>query len=193
MLKANYLGPLGFYTNPTFFRHKYINKNISFICFSLSHLLHEIWGNAPTSYLDPLKTFLKKSVLAKTLSEFSAPSEQLFQRTNIVNFVKLVFQKMCLMKLRHHIGDVPKPISNLFQINNNYHSYMYGNRSSQSLRTPIGRSETIYQTCTCIGSLSWNYISGKIPTDVLFICFKNIAELHTQSNKLPQFEIRLNV
>ena len=95
------------------------------------------------------------------------------------------------MTFRHHIGDVPKPISNLFQINNNYHSYMYGTRSSQSLRTPIGRSEAIYQTFTYIGSLAWNYISGKVPNDLSYICFKNMSKLHVQSNNLPQ--IILNV
>ena len=63
--------------------------------------------------------------------------------------------------------------------------------NSQSLRTPIGKSEAIYQTFTYFGSLAWNYISSKIPTDVSYICFKNIAKLHLQSNNLPQ--IRLNV
>ena len=28
---------------------------------------------------------------------------------------------------------------------------------------------------TYIGSLAWNYTSSKIPTDVSYICFKNIA------------------
>ena len=90
------------------------------------------------------------------------------------------------MTFKHHIGDVPKPISDLFQTNNNYHSY--STRNSQSLRTPIGKSEAIYQTFTYIGSLAWNYISGKIPTDVSYICFKNIAELRLN---LPQ--IRSNI
>ena len=80
------------------------------------------------------------------------------------------------MMFKHHIGDISKSISDLFQTNNNYHSY--GTRSSQSLRTPIGRSEAIYQIFTYIGLLAWNYISGKIPTDVSYICFKNIAKLH---------------
>ena len=121
--------------------------------------------------------------------KFSAPSEPLFKKTNILNFDKLVFQRICLMMFKHHIGDVPKPISDLFQTNNNYHSY--STRNSQSLRTPIGKSEAIYQTFTYFGSLAWNYISSKIPTDVSYICFKNIAKLHLQSNNLPQ--IRLNV
>ena len=61
----------------------------------------------------------------------------------------------------------------------------------EALRTTIGKSEAIYQTFTYIGSLAWNYISSKIPIDVSYICFKNIAKLHIQANNLLQ--IRLNV
>ena len=93
------------------------------------------------------------------------------------------------MMFKHHIGVVPKPISDLFQTNDNFHSY--STRNSQALRTPIGKSEAIYQTFTYIGSLAWNYIFSKIPTDVSYICFKNYAKLHIQANSLPQ--ISLNV
>ena len=88
---------------------------------------------------------------------------------------------------KHHIGDVPKPISDLFQTNNNYHSY--STRNSQSLLTHIGKSGAIYQTFTYFGSLVWNYISGKIQTDVTYMCFKNIAKFHIQSNILPQIRL----
>ena len=47
------------------------------------------------------------------------------------------------------------------------------------------------QTFIYIGSLAWNYISGKITTDVSYICFKDIAKLHILLNTLPQ--IRLTV
>ena len=103
----------------------------------------EIWGNASAIHLDPLKKIQKKSIRAITFSEFSAPSEPLFQRSNILNFDKLVFQRICLMMFKHHIGVVPKPISDLFQTNDNFHSY--STRNSQALRTPIGKSEAIYQ------------------------------------------------
>ena len=68
---------------------------------------------------------------------------------------------------------------------------LYSTCNSQAFRTAIGKSEDIYQTFTYIGTLAWNYISSKIPTDVSYICFKNIAKLHVQTNNLPQ--IRLNV
>ena len=168
-------------------------KGSSHLCTSSDQNLKincvEIWGNASAIHLDPLKKNQKKSIRAITFSEFSATSELLFQRSNILNFDKLVFQRICLIMFKHHVGDVPKPISDLFQTNDNYPSY--STRNSQALRTPIGKSEAIYQTFTYIGSLAWNYISSKIPTDVSYICFKNFAKLHIQANRLPQ--IRLNV
>ena len=91
----------------------------------------EIWGNASAIHLEPLIKILKKCIRPITFSEFPAPSEPLVQRTNILNFDKLVFQRNFLMMFKDHIGDVPKPISDLFQTNNNYHSY--STRNSQSL------------------------------------------------------------
>ena len=99
-------------------------------------------------------------------------SFSIFLRANILNFDKLIFRRICLMMFKHYIDHVPKPISDLFQTNDNYHSY--STRNSQALRTPIA----IYQTFTYIGSLAWNYISSKIPTDVSYICFKSIAKLY---------------
>ena len=93
------------------------------------------------------------------------------------------------MMFKHHIDDVPNPISDLFQTSDNYHSY--STRNSQSLRTPIGKSEAIYQTFTYIGSLAWKYISSKIPTNVSYMCFKKTLPNYIQANNLPQ--IRLNV
>ena len=101
--------------------------------FVLPYLIYcvEIWGNASAIHLDPLKKNQNKSIRAITFSEFSAPSEPLFQGSNILNFDKLVFQRICLMMFKHHIGDVPKPISELFQTNDIYHSY--STRNSQAL------------------------------------------------------------
>ena len=152
--------------NSKIFRHEHVNTNVS--SFVFPHLIYcvEIWVNASAIHLDLLIKIQKKSIRAITFSEFSAPSEPLFLRTNILNFDKVVFQRIWLMMFKHHIDDVPKPISDLFQPNDNYHSY--STRNSQSLRTPIGKSEAIYQTFTYIGSLAWNYICSKIPTNVSY-------------------------
>ena len=82
----------------------------------------EIWVDASAIHLDPL-------------------SEPLFLRTNILNFDKLIFQRISLMMFKHHIDDVLKPISDLFQTNDNYHCY--STRNSQSLQTPIGKAKQL--------------------------------------------------
>ena len=74
----------------------------------------EIFGNASAIHLDSLikiqKTITITITITITFSEFLAPLEPLFQKTNIINFDKLVFQRICLMMFKQHIGDVPKPI-----------------------------------------------------------------------------------
>ena len=52
-----------------------------------------IWGNASAIHLDPIKKIEKKSIRAITFSEFSASSEPVFQRSNILNSDKLFFRE----------------------------------------------------------------------------------------------------
>ena len=46
-----------------------------------------------------------------------APSEPLFQKLNILNFEKLVIQRISLMMFKCSIGVLPLPVSALFQFN----------------------------------------------------------------------------
>ena len=62
----------------------------------------EIWGHASAIQLDPLKKF-KRKVFQQQLSEFSALSEPLFQRSNILNFDKLIFQKIFLIMINYTV------------------------------------------------------------------------------------------
>ena len=64
----------------------------------------EIWGSSLKSYLDPLEKIHKKCI-----SEYLAPSEPLFQKLNILNFEKLVIQRICLMMFKCSIGVLPLP------------------------------------------------------------------------------------
>ena len=114
MIKVKFQSPLAFYTK----FEDFLGMNTSiqmYHSFVFPYLIYciEIWGNASAIHLDPPIKIQKKSIRAIILSEFSTPSEPLLQRTNILNFDKLVFQRICLMLFKHHIGDVPKPISDL--------------------------------------------------------------------------------
>ena len=93
MLKVKFQSPLAFYTKFKDFldMNTLIQMYHSFVFPYLIYCI-EIWGNASAIHLEPLIKIQKKSIRAITFSEFSAPSEPLFQRTNILNFDKLVFQ-----------------------------------------------------------------------------------------------------
>ena len=69
----------------------------------------EIWGRSLKSYLDPLVKIQKKCIRTISFSEYLAPSEPLFQKLNILNFEKLVIQRISLMMFKCSIG-VLRPV-----------------------------------------------------------------------------------
>ena len=74
------------------------------------------------------------------------------------------------MMFKHHSGDVPKPISDLCQLTIMITAIVHVTHNLFELLL-IGKSEAIYQTFAYIGSLAWNYIYSKTPTDVSYIMF----------------------
>ena len=59
------------------------------------------------------------------------------------------------MMFKNEVGLVPKPISQLFTKNNEYHDY--NTRHSSSLHLSVGRGETIYRSFSFHGINIWNY------------------------------------
>ena len=53
------------------------------------------------------------------------------------------------MMFKFDIGEVPKPISDLFRVNPFFHNH--NTRSVGYLHTPLGRSEASYRTFSYIG------------------------------------------
>ena len=143
---------------------------------------NEIWGNAAAVHLDPLIKLQKKCVRTLTFSDYQAPSEPIFQNLNILNFEKLVIQRISLMMFKYSIGEVPKPISQLFRTNNEYHQY--NTRNGSCLHAPIGKSEAIYHTFKYRGIHIWNHISNKVSTDVSYACFKHLVKHYIQTNMI---------
>ena len=80
---------------------------------------NEIWGNASSVHLDPIIKIQKKCVRIITYSDYLSSSEPIFQTLNILNFRKLVVQRISLLIVLAKIykSDVPKPINILFRKN----------------------------------------------------------------------------
>ena len=69
------------------------------------------------------KTTEKKSIRAITFSHYLEPSQPLFNRLNILGFLKLVIQRISLMMFKQHNGINSTPIAKLFELNNLHHNY----------------------------------------------------------------------
>ena len=81
-----------------------------------SYLIYciEMWGNASSVHLDQIIKIQKRCVRIITFSDNLSPSEPIFQTLNVLNFRKLVVQRISLLMFKIYKSDVPKPIYILF-------------------------------------------------------------------------------
>ena len=147
------------------------NLYFSFIYPYLTYCV-EIWGNACNIHLDPIVKLQNKCIRTITYSSYLEHTQPLFDSLNILCFHKLVIQRISLMMFKNEVGLVPKPISQLFTKNNEYHDY--NTRHSSSLHLSVGRGEAIYRSFSFHGINIWNYLKMHVPIDVSYIRFKKI-------------------
>ena len=129
---------------------------------------------------NPLKKIKKKCVRTITFSEYLAPSEPIFQSLNVLNFEKLVVQRISLLMFKYTHGNVPVSVSQLFRTNNEYHNY--NTRNCAHIHVPVGTTEASYRTFGYRGIYIWNHISQKININTSYPCFKNLVKIYIQNN-----------
>ena len=79
-------------------------------------------------------------------------------------------------------GVLPQPINNLFSVNNERHNY--NTRHNHDLQINTGNGEIVYKLVSFHGVHIWNHISKKIPIDVSYACFKNLAKCYLKNNDI---------
>ena len=79
-------------------------------------------------------------------------------------------------------GGLPRPINNLFALNNERHNYNTGHNHDLQINT--GNGDLFYKLFGFHGVHIWNHISNKIPIDVLYACFKNLSKSYLQNNDI---------
>ena len=89
---------------------------------------------------------------------------------------------------KFNIGEVPKPISNLFMVSCFFHSHT--TRSVGYLHTPLGKSEASYRTFNYIGIHIWKHISQNVSINISNSKFKFLTKFYILNNKITI--IRLN-
>ena len=167
----------------------FLNKNTLrnlYYTFIYPYLIYyiEIWGNTNDIHLDPLVKIQKKGIRVVTFSHHRESTAPLFQNLNILNFKKLVTQRIALLMFKYHKGILPDPINNLFSINSNRHNYH--TRQTNDLEVSTGKGEHVYNLFSFHGVRIWNHISNKIQIDVSYACLKFLSKTYLQNNDIPQ-------
>ena len=146
------------------------NLYFSFIYPYLTYCV-EIWGNVCNIHLDPIVKLKNMYSYYNVLIIFRTHTQHLFDSLNILCFHKLAIQRNCLIMFKNEVGLVPKPISQLFTKNNEYHDY--NTRHSSSLHLTVGRGEAIYRSFNFHGINIWNYLKMHVPIGVSYLRLKN--------------------
>ena len=85
--------------------------------------------------------------------------------------------------LEYKKGLVPKPISQLFNKNNEYHDY--NTRHSSSLHLSVGRGKTIYKSFSFHGVYICNHLKMHYPLMChIIICFKKLNLSYLTANDI---------
>ena len=98
--------------------------------------------------------------------EYLAPSEQIFQSLNVLNFEKLVIQRISLLMFK------PVSVSQLFKANNEYHNF--NTRNCACIHAPVDTTEASYRTFGYRGIYIWNHISQKNNINTSYPCFNSL-------------------
>ena len=149
-------------------------KNLYFT-FVYPYLIYcfEVWGNDCDTHLEPIIKIQKRCIRTITFSCYFEQTEQLFKELEILNFKKLVIQRILLMMFKYSLGIVHKPKTLLFTRNDEVHHH--NTRHSSLLHPIFGRTEATYKTFRSQAILIWNYISKLISINVTITCFKKTS------------------
>ena len=106
----------------------------------------------------------------------------IFRQLNILNFSRLVLQRIALLMYKYHNGMLPSPINELFITNNTVHNY--NTRQRNNLHIQIGNGEEVYRLFSFHGIKIWNHLSNKICTNVSYASFKYLTRVYFQCNEI---------
>ena len=131
---------------------------------------NEVWGNACSTHIDPIIKLQKRAVRTITFAHYLDHTEPIFMELNILNFKRLVIQRIAILMFKNSLNMVPKPIGLLFT--KNCHIHNHKTRQNRSLHHPIGKGEAIYKTSSFHVIQIWNHMSVNIKLGTSVAQFK---------------------
>ena len=142
----------------------------------------EIWGNASATHLDPIIKLQKRCIRNIAFAHFNEHTAPLFKSLDILEFKKLVIQRISLTMYKHFNCSLPSPVSDLFLKNKDIHNHY--TRQRELLHTAIANKEATYKCFSFHGIQIWNYMLDNVRTDVSYTCFKKITKIHLQTHTI---------
>ena len=142
----------------------------------------EIWGNTYETHLNPLIKIQKRSIRTITFSHYQDHTGPLFDRLNILDFKKLVIQRISLLMFKCHHNILTSPLNDLFTVNNTQHNHY--TRQHADLHVNTGLRENVYSLFSFHGIHIWNHISKKNPINVSYACYKNLYKNYIKNNNI---------
>ena len=119
----------------------------------------EIWGDTNDTHMNPIIMIHKKGIRAISFAHYLDPTTPLFERLNILNFKKLVTQRIALLMFKYNMDILPHPIADLFALNKERHNY--NTRQTDDLQINAERVDIVYKLFSFHGVHVWNHISQK--------------------------------
>ena len=107
-------------------------------------------------------------------------TEPLFEKLEILNFMKLVIHRIAMLMFKNSKQIVPITIHILFTRNDQHHNY--NTRQSRSLHPSVGSGEAIYRSFSFHGVNIWNHVSKHIPVNVTYIRFNKLTKSYLLNN-----------
>ena len=126
------------FQSSTIFVHCHNSKFIFFLHLSLFDILQRSEGTyvyACSTHIDPIIKLQRRAVRTITFAHYLDHTEPMFMELNILNFKKLVIQRIAILMFKNALNMVPKPIGLLFT--KNCHIHNHKTRQNRSLHNPI--------------------------------------------------------
>ena len=139
-----------------------------------------VWGNAPSVYLDPLIKLQKRATRVIAGATYLAHTAPLFKELKILNLTNIYVYNILLIMFKYHHSKLPTIFDSFFTRNNEVHSYE--TRQQYHLHVPIQKLPKRTQRVKCAGVTLYNHFVTRLNFNVKIASFKRQAKTYLLDN-----------
>ena len=140
----------------------------------------EVWGDACSSYLQPLIKLQKRAIRIITFSGWLDHTGPLFKNLKALQLTNIHVYKVVLIMFKVWHSMVPPIFASLFTRNTEIH--YHNTRRQLEFRTPYAKTEYMKRAISNKGAKFWNIYCTKFSIDCSFLSFKNALKQYLVNN-----------